>query len=222
MTPVKVVTSDALSAEWQCVKDTLQGTDLGLRMRRATSWIECAENADNDDAKFLFYWTAFNAVYGRRDRKSGESKEYEEFAKYFAVILGCDTDNAIHNAIGKRFSGQLRRFLQSQYVFRPFWEHHNNNGHDDWKDQLDRRWREVNDALRCRDTRSILSELFGRLYVLRNQLMHGGATWKGSVNRHQVRYGARIMAFLVPRFVSLMMSESNHRIDWGPPRFPVV
>lgn len=96
------------------------------------------------------------------------------------------------------------------------------NGHDDWKDQLDRRWRKVNDALHYRDTGCILSELFDRLYVLRNQLVHGGATWKGSVNRPQVRYGARIMAFLVPRFALLMMSESNHRIDWGPPRYPVV
>ena len=112
--------------------------------------------------------------------------------------------------------------LKDEHVFHPFWEHHNNNGHDDWKDQLDRRWRKVNDALHYRDTGCILSELFDRLYVLRNQLVHGGATWKGSVNRPQVRYGARIMAFLVPRFASLMMSESNHRIDWGPPRFPVV
>lgn len=75
-------------------------------------------------------------------------------------------------------------------------------------------------ALGRRETRTILSELFDRLYVLRNQIMHGGATWKGSVNRPQVRDGARIMAFLVPRFASLMMS--NPRIDWGPPRFPVV
>ena len=42
------VTFDTLDAEWQRVKDTLQGTDLGLRMRRATSWIECAAKADDD------------------------------------------------------------------------------------------------------------------------------------------------------------------------------
>lgn len=222
MTPVKTVTSDTLDAEWQCAKDALQGTDLGLRMRRATSWIACAERADSDDARFIFYWIAFNAAYERRDRESREMKEYEKFAKYFDVILRLDTDKTIHNAIWERFSGQVRRFLKDEHVFHQFWEHHNNNGHDDWKDQLDRRWRKVNDALHCRDTRSILSELFDRLYVLRNQLVHGGATWKGSVNRPQVRYGARIMAFLVPRFALLMMSESNHRIDWGPPRFPVV
>ena len=63
------VTFDTLDAEWQRVKDTLQGTDVGLRMRRATSWIECAAKADDDDARFIFYWIAFNAAYGRRDRK---------------------------------------------------------------------------------------------------------------------------------------------------------
>ena len=50
--------------------------------------------------------------------------------------------------------------------------------------------------------------------------MHGGATWHGSVNRAQVGDGARIMAFLVPLFVSLMMANPDE--DWGPPDYPVV
>lgn len=46
--------------------------------------------------------------------------------------------------------------------------------------------------------------------------------FSGSVRRFlEKRYVFR-MAFLAPRFVSLMMSKSNHGIDWGPPRFPVV
>lgn len=144
---MKTVTFDTLNAEWRCAKNTLQGTDLGLRMRRALSWIECAGNADNYDAKFIFYWIAFNAVYGRRDRKPRESKEHEEFSKYFDVILGLDADKAIHNAISNRFSGSVRRFLKNRYVFRQFWEHHNDNGHDDWKDQFEQRWCEMSKAL---------------------------------------------------------------------------
>ena len=70
------------------------------------------------------------------------------------------------------------------------------------------------------DTKVVLNNLLDRLYVLRNQLMHGGATWRGSVNRAQVGDGARIMAFLVPLFVGLMMSHPE--IDWGPPDYPVV
>ena len=62
--------------------------------------------------------------------------------------------------------------------------------------------------------------LFGRLYVLRNQLVHGGATWNGSVNRNQVEDSAKIMAFLIPLFIELMME--NPAENWGKPYYPVV
>ena len=50
--------------------------------------------------------------------------------------------------------------------------------------------------------------------------MHGGATWNSSVNRDQVRDGARILGFLVPIFVDLMMDNAD--VDWGLPYYPVV
>ena len=60
--------------------------------------------------------------------------------------------------------------------------------------------------------------MFDRLYVLRNQILHGGSTWNGSLNRMQVQAGALIMAFLVPLFVDLML---EHPIaDWGSPYYP--
>ena len=104
-------------------------------------------------------------------------------------------------------------------MFHPFWKYHNNDGHDDWEAKFKRRRKEAHQAL-GRDTRTILIELFDRLYVLRNQIMHGGATWKGDVNRSQVQDGALIMKFLVPCFASLMMS--NPRSDWGPLRYLVA
>ena len=56
--------------------------------------------------------------------------------------------------------------------------------------------------------------------MLRNQLVHGGSTWNGSVNRDQVRNGARIMGLLVPLFIDLMMD--NPQVAWGAPCYPVV
>lgn len=214
------VTFDTLNAEWQRVKDTLQGTDLGRRMQRVMRWIECAEKADNDDARFIFYWIAFNAAYGRRGRRKPGVKEHYVFAAYFGKILDLDTDNAIRDAIWKRFAGPVKNFLDNQYVFRPFWEHHNDDGPDDWAEQFECSRRKAYRAALGRDTRTILIELFDRLYVLRNQIMHGGATWKGDVNRSQVQDGALIMKFLVPCFASLMMS--NPRSDWGPLRYLVA
>ena len=70
------------------------------------------------------------------------------------------------------------------------------------------------------DAARILSILFDRLYVLRNQLVHGGATWNGSVNRDQVRDGAAVLGTLLPIFIEIMMDNPGQ--NWGKPFYPVV
>ena len=71
-----------------------------------------------------------------------------------------------------------------------------------------------------RDTVRVLRLVFDRLYVLRNQIVHGGATWNSQVNRDQVRDGAAILAFLMPVFVDVMMDHPHE--DWGRSFYPVV
>ena len=71
-----------------------------------------------------------------------------------------------------------------------------------------------------RNTVEDLSLVFDRLYVLRNQLVHGGATWNSRVNRDQVRDGAAILAVHMPVFVDVMMDSPGE--DWGRPFYPVV
>ena len=56
--------------------------------------------------------------------------------------------------------------------------------------------------------------------MLRNQLVHGGATWNGQVNRDQMRDGAAILAFLVPVFVDIMLDHAHE--DWGDAFYPVI
>ena len=75
-------------------------------------------------------------------------------------------------------------------------------------------------AFRAGDTTKVLSFVFVRLYVLRNQLVHGDSTWNSGVNRTQVRDGAAILTFLMPVFVELMMDDPG--MDWGKPFYPVV
>ena len=62
--------------------------------------------------------------------------------------------------------------------------------------------------------------MFDRLYVLRNQLFHGGATWNGKVNRDQLRDCSRLLSKLVPLIIALMMD--NPDTDWGEAVYPVV
>ena len=70
------------------------------------------------------------------------------------------------------------------------------------------------------NTKKIFAVTFDRLYVLRNQVVHGGATWNSSVNRDQINDGARTLGDVVPIVVHLMMENPNQL--WGDPCYSVV
>ena len=212
----------SLLAKWQGMEPSLpRKQPFGLRMRRATSWLDRASREQDDpDAVFIFCWIAFNAAYG--DERI--EQEWVLFDDYFRKVLALEGGHAINRALWERFRDPIKEFVANQYVYWRFWDHQKGeDGADDWAARLERDKQRVNDALTrqsSRQTVEMLRILFSRLYVLRNQLLHGGATWSSSVNRDQVRDGARIMYFLVPIFIDVMLANPDE--DWGRPRFPVV
>ena len=147
--------------------------------------------------------------------------ERERFGEFFRRMVELDAGNVIHDTISEEYPDSIMGLLDNQYVFSPFWDSYNGRlSFHAWNTLFRQRNRDAGVALATGKTVEVLTVLFDRLYVLRNQLLHGGATWGGSVNRKQVEDGAEIMAFLVPRFISLMMDNPN--IDWGAPSYPVV
>jgi hypothetical protein len=65
-----------------------------------------------------------------------------------------------------------------------------------------------------------LEVVLDRLYILRNQLVHGGATYQSKVNRDQVKTGNNMLQLLIPVFIEIMMH--NHQENWGEIYYPVV
>ena len=196
---------------------------MGLRVHRSISWIGRTEAAQDDpDAQFLFLWIAFNAAYADEEEfQTIQPGERASFAGFFDKVVMLDADRRIYNTVWQRFSGPIRLLMNNRYVFNPFWQHHNGiDGFGDWEDRFEASMRRFTQALRNQNSARILSFVFDRLYVLRNQLMHGGSTWNSAVNRNQVRDGAAIMGFLMPVFVDIMMD--NPQADWGQPFYPVV
>jgi hypothetical protein len=111
--------------------------------------------------------------------------------------------------------------IENRYVFNPFWQYHNGiDGFEDWQDRFKTSARSVAQSFQAGDSARVLSFVFDRLYVLRNQLVHGGSTWNSGVNRAQVRDGAEILGFLMPVFIDIMMDNPND--NWGKPFYPVV
>lgn len=198
---------------------------LTLRVHRALSWLRRAEDeGEDDDVRFILLWIGFNAAYaGDVGQASGADgrRERDAFLDFFRTLVGFDARHRIYDMAWSRFPQEIRLLLDNRYVFAPFWLHHNGVvGYTNWDERLEGARRQVNRALAEHDTATLLSLLFDRLYVLRNQLVHGGGTWNSAVNRAQVRDGAALLGCLLPIFVDLMMDNPAH--EWAMPHYPVV
>ena len=139
-----------------------------------------------------------------------------------AGIPGVELDDAgrLESIVWEQFPGPIRVLLGNKYVFQPWWDHLNRLPDSaDWKERFERANRAASHALADRDTGKVLGVVFVRLYTLRNQLIHGGATWNGSVNREQLRDARAIMSALVPFIIEIMMDSAGEH--WGEPCYPV-
>ena len=196
-------------------------TELTLRVHRGLSWYGRASAEGGDaDVRFILLWIAFNAAYAS-DLEVDAGSDRDKFRLFFRTLVELDPTDRIYQLVWSRFSNEIRLLLDNRFVFAPFWAHQNGlAGYEDWEARLARAKHSVSRAMAAHDTPTILSILFDRLYVLRNQLVHGGATWCSKVNRDQVRDGAALLANLVPIFIDIMMDNAQH--PWGMPFYPVV
>ncbi len=187
--------AEALGVRWEAAHPEEQYGWLGLRVRRATSWLSRAEAEMRDEP--------------------GDPGAAQRF---FVKVCRLDRERVVYDAIWSRFSGPIRLLLDNPYVYKRYWMDRNKPGGGGWQARFAARKERTHHALARQDTYAILCELFERLYVLRNQLVHGGATWNSRANRDQVKDGQAILATLVPHFISIMIT--NHEADWGRPHFP--
>ena len=194
---------------------------VSLRVHRALSWLGRAEKERaDDDARFVFLWIAFNAAYATESHDP-EMTEKRSFKSFLRTLIKLDTHGHLGYLIWREFPNSIRMLLKNEFVFTDFWQHHTGQlTAAEWESRFKKSRRAAELALAGGDTLQVLSIVLARLYVLRNQLMHGGATWNGSVNRHQVRDCANLLGKLVPIVIEIMMDHPEH--DWGVATYPVI
>jgi len=215
-------TSD-LDALQEALRGLPRDRPNGVRLHRAVSWLRCArDHAGQDDLRFMALWVAFNACYAGEDEDRAERslRERQRFRNFLEHLVEHDRARRLYDCLWNEFPGPVRQLVDSKYLFMPFWDCQR-TGSGDWKRRLERSkadylWH----MKRPESVVEILCIVLDRLYVLRNQVFHGGATWESSVNRAQVRNGAAIMAKIVPIVVEIMHAELDR--DWGRIEYPVV
>lgn len=196
---------------------------LGLRVHRAISWFGRAaqEESDDHDARFIFLWIAFNAAYAHEFPARLAHSESGVFLQFLEKLIDLDHAKGLYDLLWQKYPSSVRLILDNKYVYQPFWDHH--AGLDqgfNWEDRFNRSKQLAHAAIGRGDTLQVLRLVLDRLYVLRNQLVHGGATWHSQTNRTQVRDCTDFMAAFIPILIELMMDHPEQ--IWGMPSYPVV
>jgi hypothetical protein len=209
-----------LKARLRAVDDGAAPETWRVRLHRAISWLARSERETDDaDARFVFQWVALNAAYAREFGR--DESERDRFRHFVGALVELDRERTLHDALFRQFSGPVRTLIDNRFVFEPFWtalREHDASGH--WEAAFAASKKAALDAVLRGDTARVLAIVFDRLYVLRNQLVHGGATWNSQINRAQLRDGAGILGTLVPGMLSVMLDHPGH--DFGEVLYPVV
>jgi hypothetical protein len=210
---------DELKARHRLVRET-QSANLRLRIHRSLSWLKRAGQADDLDGRFIFLWIAFNAAYAQKidDNSLSERGAFKAFLEKLGVL---DQGKRLDALVWKEFSGSIRMLLDNPYVFQAFWDFQEGKiGKAEWEQRFVNGKKAAQLALAKGNTPVLLGVTFNRIYTLRNQLMHGGATWNGNVNREQLRQCVDLLGKLVPLIIELMMD--NPDTLWEEACYPVV
>ena len=193
--------------------------NLTIRTHRAISWLKNAEKQeDNLDLKFISLWIAFNACYAV-DLNGIISKPEKAKLREFTSSLVQFDQNRLYNLFWEKYSGPVRVLIENKFVFEKFWEY--NRG--EIEDYLPAFNKSIGTALNCLSKENIeglLEIVLERLYTLRNQLIHGGATFNSKLNRSQLKDACNIMQLLVPIIIDIMLENGEH--DWGEIAYPVI
>jgi len=212
---------ERLKARQRVERDT-HHPNLKLRVHRALSWLDRAEQlADDLDGQFIFLWIAFNAAYATEIDERYRLSEQETFRGFLQKLVDLDHEGRIAELVWTEFPSSIRVLLDNPYVFQDFWNFRNGSlAEDEWKRRFAAAKHAAHAALGRHDTVTVLSVVLSRIYTLRNQLIHGGATWAGRVNREQLRDCTRLMAKLVPLVIEIMLDHPETL--WGDACYPVV
>lgn len=158
-----------------------------------------------------------NGLYSMNEDRFEQLPEQERFAEFVDRLVASDGDERFYNLLWNKFSGPVRLLIENKFVYGPFWDVQRGEARD-WERGFQRSIADANQALSKKNLLYLLRIVLDRLYMLRNQLIHGGATYKSSVNRAQVNDGGNLLISLLPMIIEIMISEPEE--DWGRIYFP--
>lgn len=176
-----------LKARHRAERDHYRSQSLSLRLHRSLSWLNKAELSEDDDSRFIFLWIAFNAAYAQESAEKYYNTEKDKYLAFIDRLVGLDTDKKLYNLVWSHYSTTIRSILNNEFILADYWRFQSGGIQEsDWINAKTLATKAAHTALANNDTTTVLSIILSRLYVLRKQIMLGGATCGSKANRKQL------------------------------------
>lgn len=192
--------ADDYKADWYAKigRDRASGMSLSIRIHRSCSWLRRAQEAartsgaDSLDDQLVLLWIAFNSLYGVWDDDENHPMgDIESVRNFLLIMLELDR----HDTYGKLLQRERKlaeRLFDNMYLDHYFWRGLNEGEGDDetWKNMPQKGRRYLDDG---RAELALDRLLIFRVYQIRCQLVHGGATHGSKLNRQSVADCGRLL-----------------------------
>ena len=216
---VNIINTSSLKAKLKVLINKENENDI-IRLHRAISWVKCAEeSANNTDLKFITLWIAFNACYADNDNHDMSLTEKKRFKTFIRRLVTLDKEERFFKLLWHKFSGPVRLLVDNTFAYKPFWDAQRGEKID-WERRFNQSKIDARNYLAHQQVPELLGVVLDRLYTVRNQLIHGGATYNSKVNRAQVKDAGQILEFLMPIIIDIMITNMDE--DWGVINYPVI
>ena len=190
---------------------------IDIRLKRARSWLHKARlvaSPHDLDAKFIYLWIAFNALYGTpRYRLMGkpersESDDFKLFLGKIEEVSYCAIENGL-----RPLAAAIEKVMRSHFLDIECWKRWDHEGIRDRQERVSSARNVYAEGLN-------LDQLFLRIYTLRNQILHGAATDGGQRNRESLKCATPILYTAVKVFIALVDKHRTELAGLDPVPFP--
>ena len=174
-------------------------------------------SAGSLDAALVFRWIGLNALYGAWDVEQGMPvKDRVAVSNLTTELCRVDVEGRMAKCLAL-VADPARELLMNSFLANRFWKD------PEWDQVRPNRGNAAayrNELLEKR-TSAALHRLLMAIYFLRCQIVHGGSTIGGKLNRETVEPAARILELLSSQMLATVV-EHGLEMKWGPVCYPPV
>jgi hypothetical protein len=195
-----------------------------IRVHRALTWLAHAERCDASrdlDARLIAQWIALNSLYGQWDRRAASPMPDRDSLRAFVKQILTHDHDGLLGAVLQANVRLATSLFEDRYLSAHFWEEPTAPKGRDRGRAPALGAQGAREQLREGRIEAFLDRLLGRVHFIRNQLVHGGSTYNGQLNRTAVRRASQMMDHLLACFLQILM-EHGYVDDWGLLCYPPI